>query len=106
MHEIKFRLVNPALRPRRTMLEMPGWAGQREPRTDGSQEYAWRWCRSPKARSTASRYFIHTTMSCGSLKDGQLSFVGDFGPPPEGDLLWPPFRSFGRGFHLSAPARP
>ena len=57
-------------------------------------------CRSPKARSTASRYFIHTTMSCGSLKRTASSpFVGDFGPPPEGDLLWPPFRSFGRDFY-------
>ena len=41
MHEVKFRLVNPGLQPRRTKLEMPGWAGKPEPRTDGSQEYAW-----------------------------------------------------------------
>jgi hypothetical protein len=41
MHEVKFRLVNPGLQPRRTKLEMPGWAGAPEPRTDGSQEYAW-----------------------------------------------------------------
>ena len=41
MHEVKFRLVNPGLAPRRTKLEMPGWAGKPEPRTDGSQEYAW-----------------------------------------------------------------
>ena len=25
MQEVKFRLVNPDLRPRRTELEMPGW---------------------------------------------------------------------------------
>jgi hypothetical protein len=41
MQEIKFRLVNPRLKPRRTKLEMPGWAGKPEPRTDGSHEYAW-----------------------------------------------------------------
>jgi hypothetical protein len=41
MQEIKFRLVNPGLKPRRTKLEMPGWAGKPEPRTDGSHEYAW-----------------------------------------------------------------
>jgi hypothetical protein len=28
MQEIKFRLVNLALNPRRTKLEMPGWAGK------------------------------------------------------------------------------
>ena len=41
MQQVKIRLVNPGLAPRRTKLEMPGWAGQPEPRTDGSQEYAW-----------------------------------------------------------------
>ena len=41
MQEIKFRLVNPGLTPRRTKLEMPGWAGEPEPRKDGSHEYAW-----------------------------------------------------------------
>ena len=41
MQEVKFRLVNPGLRPRRTKLEMPGWAGKPEARTDGAQEYPW-----------------------------------------------------------------
>ena len=41
MQEIKFRLMNSKLRPRRTKLEMPGWAGKPEPRKDGSQEYSW-----------------------------------------------------------------
>jgi hypothetical protein len=43
MQEVKFRLVNPGLKPRRTKLEMPGWAGKPEPRADGSHEYAWHW---------------------------------------------------------------
>ena len=41
MHDVKFKLVNPALAPRRTKFEMPGWAGQAKPRADGSHEYAW-----------------------------------------------------------------
>src|SRR6202163_242063 len=41
MHEVKFRLVNPGLAPRRTKLEMPRWAGEPAPRADGSHEYAW-----------------------------------------------------------------
>jgi hypothetical protein len=41
MHEVKFRLVHPGLQPRRTKLEMPGWAGHPAPRKDGSHEYAW-----------------------------------------------------------------
>jgi hypothetical protein len=39
--EVKYRLFEPRLRPRRTKLEVPGWAGKREPRKDGSHEYAW-----------------------------------------------------------------
>src|ERR1700683_1693297 len=39
--DVKFRVVNPRLAPRRTKVEMPGWAGKPEPRSDGAQEYAW-----------------------------------------------------------------
>ena len=41
MEQIKFRLVNARLKPRRTKLEIPGWAGENAPRTDGAHEYAW-----------------------------------------------------------------
>ena len=41
MHTIKYRLSDDRLRPRRTKLEIPGWAGKPEPRADGSHEYAW-----------------------------------------------------------------
>ena len=30
MEKIKYRLNNPGLAPRRTKLEIPGWAGKRE----------------------------------------------------------------------------
>ena len=34
-------------------------------------------------------------------KDGHLTWVldGDFGPPPDGGLQWPPFRNFGEKFY-------
>jgi hypothetical protein len=35
MQQVKYRLVNPGLAPRRTKLEMSDWAGQPEPRTAG-----------------------------------------------------------------------
>ena len=37
MDKIKYRLNEPRLAPRRTRLEIPGWAGKREPRADGSR---------------------------------------------------------------------
>ena len=41
MQTVKYRVNHPNLRPRRTRLEIPGWAGKPEPRADGSHEYAW-----------------------------------------------------------------
>jgi hypothetical protein len=41
MDKVKYRLNDPRLAPRRTRLEIPGWAGRREPRTDGSREQVW-----------------------------------------------------------------
>jgi hypothetical protein len=38
MSKVKYRLNDPRLAPRRTKLEIPGWAGTREPRADGSRE--------------------------------------------------------------------
>jgi hypothetical protein len=100
MHEIKFRLVNPGLRPRQTKIEMPGWAGKPEPRTDGSHEYAWHCA----PFTEGAQYGIEIFYPYGnelhvSRKNGTLHFDGDFGPSPDDDLQWPPFRSFGRDYY-------
>jgi hypothetical protein len=41
MHIIKYRTTEERLCPRRTKLQIPGWAGKPEPRSDGSHEYVW-----------------------------------------------------------------
>jgi hypothetical protein len=41
MHTVKYRLFEPRLNPRRTRIEVPGWAGLHEPRQDGSHAHAW-----------------------------------------------------------------
>ncbi len=41
MNKVKYRLNNPRLSPRRTKLEIPGWAGGRAPRASGSHEQVW-----------------------------------------------------------------
>ena len=38
---VKVRAYDPRLRPRRTRIELPGWAGQPQPRADGSHEQPW-----------------------------------------------------------------
>jgi len=102
MQQVKFRLVNPGLAPRRTKLEMPGWAGQPEPRTDGSQEYAWHCAPFAEGAQYGIEIFYPYDNELGvSRKNGKLAFDGDFGARPDnsGDLMWPPFRSFGRDYY-------
>jgi hypothetical protein len=101
MNEVKYRLVNPALRPRRTKVEMPGWGGQPEPRTDGSQEYAWH-CTpfTEGAQYGIEVFYPYENELRVSRKDGQLVLDGDFGEKPaDSDLQWPPFRSFGNDYY-------
>ena len=57
---------------------------------------------SPRARNTASRCSIpYDNELRVSRKSGKLVFDGEFGPRPEnsGDLMWPPFRSFGQDYY-------
>jgi len=101
MEEVKYRLVNPGLQPRRTKLEMPGWAGLPQPRADGAQEYAWHCAPFTEGAQYGIEVFypyqneLHVTR-----KNGKLELNGDFGEKPDdSDLLWPPFRSFGNDYY-------
>jgi len=38
MDAVKYRMHNEKLAPRRTRMEIPGWAGERQPRANGSRE--------------------------------------------------------------------
>jgi len=100
MAEIKFRLANPDLAPRRTKLEMPGWAGKPEPRTDGSHEQAWHCVPFTEgAQYGIEIFYPYKNELHVRKKDGALIFDGDFGPPPGDDRQWPPFRSFGADYY-------
>jgi hypothetical protein len=100
MQNVKFRLINPGLKPRRTKLAMPGWAGRPEPRRDGSHEYAWH-CMpfTEGAQYGVEIFYPHENELHVSRKNGSFVFDGDFGPPPGEGLQWPPFRSFGEDFY-------
>ncbi len=94
MTVVKYRTVDQNLRPRRTRLEIPGWAGQPEPRADGSQEYPWHCV----PFSEAARAGIELPYPFGdelrvSVQDGEMLFEGAFGDER------PPFRSFGDEYY-------
>ncbi|MBL1256704.1 hypothetical protein [Methylocystis sp. Sn-Cys] len=100
MQKIKYRMSGEDLRPRRTRLEIPGWAGEPERRTDGSHEYAWHCVPFTEAAKYGVEVFypydneLHVT-----TRGGKLAMAGDFGPPPSPGRSWPPFRNFGESFY-------
>jgi hypothetical protein len=100
MHTVKYRLFEPRLGPRRTKLEVPGWAGKREPRKDGSREYAWHCVPfSESARYGIELFYPFDNELHVTTRDGHLLLEGDFGPDPGTGLQWPPFRNFGDQFY-------
>ncbi len=100
MDKVKYRLNDPRLAPRRTRLEIPGWAGKREPRTDGSREQVWHCVPfSEGAQYGIELFYPYDNELHVSTKDGKLILEGDWGPAPDGGLQWPPFRNFGDQFY-------
>ena len=100
MHTVKYRTIDPRLKPRRTKLEIPGWAGKSEPRRDGSHEQVWH-CMpfTEGAQYGIELFYPFENELRVNKRDGQLILQGDFGPAPAGDLQWPPFRAFGENYY-------
>ncbi len=88
------------LRPRRTKLEIPGWAGNPERRADGSREQPWHCIPFSEGAKYAIEVFYPYNNQLEVRKDGgRLMFRGDFGPPPAPGRSWPPFRNFGDDYY-------
>lgn len=100
MQNVKYRLNDPRLAPRRTKLEIPGWAGKREPRADGSREQVWHCVPfSEAAQYGIELFYPYDNELRVSTRDGQLVLESDWGDPPDSGLQWPPFRNFGGSFY-------
>src|SRR6266851_8287910 len=78
----------------------PCGPGKREPRADGSREQVWHCVPfSEGAQYGIELFYPYDTELRVSTKDGQLILDGDWGPPPDGGVQWPPFRNFGDHFY-------
>ncbi len=96
MKQIKYRLIEPRLRPRRTKMQIPGWSGEPAPRVDGSQEYPWHCVPfSEAAQYGVEIFYPYENEFRASTRNGELVLEGEFGPPPRDHRAWPPFRLFG-----------
>ncbi|HEY2136564.1 MAG TPA: hypothetical protein VGH49_11780 [Xanthobacteraceae bacterium] len=100
MHTIKYRYFEPKLAPRRTKLEIPGWAGKPEPRKDGSHEHVWHCIPFSEGAQYGIELFYPFDFELRvTTRDGKLVFEGDIGPDPGTGIQWPPFRTFGEKFY-------
>jgi hypothetical protein len=79
---------------------MPGWAGQPAPRKDGSHEYPWHCAPFTEgAQYGIEVFYPYANELHVSRRNGRLALDGDFGPRPDSDLQWPPFRTFGEDYY-------
>lgn len=100
MRQVKMRYLREGLAPRRTKLEIPGWAGDRSPRANGSREQPWH-CQlfSEGAQFGIEIFYPFDFELRVTTRGGKLEIDGDFGERPEDEAEWPPFRSFGEGYY-------
>jgi hypothetical protein len=76
MQQVKYRLVDPRLAPRRTKLEMPGWAGPSpNPAATARRNMPGIARHSPKARNTGLKSFIRMTTSFASAEKAASLFL-------------------------------
>lgn len=81
-------------------MPIPGWAGEPQPRVDGSHEQPWH-C---TPFSEAARYGVELLYPFEeelrvTRWRGKVRLDADWGEPADLDLMWPPFRSFGEDYY-------
>ncbi|WP_027795998.1 hypothetical protein [Paraburkholderia acidipaludis] len=100
MVNVKIRLLQPRLSPRRTRIEVPGWGGTKEPRRNGAHEQGWHCLPFVEgAQYGIELFYPHDREVRVSRRDGQFAFEGGGDPNPETGMNWPPFRPFGEGYY-------
>lgn len=100
MTTVKYRLYEPRLNPRRTKLEVPGWAGENQPRRDGSHEQAWH-CMPfiEGAQYGIELFYPYDNELRVTRRDGHVVLEADWGADPGTGINWPPFRDFGENYY-------
>ena len=98
---VKYRSTEPRLSPRRTKLQVPGWAGQPVPRKSGEQEYAFHCIPfSEMAKAGMESVWPYGDVAVWADGDGTPQFdFNALGDKPGDDRAWPPLRSFGKIYY-------
>lgn len=100
MPKVLFRVHDGCPSPQPIKMSVPGWAGEREPRADGSHEQPWH-C-APFTESACYGlellYPFDEELRVTSV-EGLVRLEADWGEPDEPGAMWPPFRSFGEDYY-------
>jgi len=100
MRHVKMRYMTPGLSPRRTKMEIPGWAGDRTPRANGAHEQIWHCTPFSEGAQYGIEIFYPFDFELRvSRREGELQIEGEFPPAPDPGLQWPPMRKFGEAFY-------
>lgn len=100
MPTVKYRFHGVRLPPQPIELAIPGWAGEPQPRTDGSHEQPWH-C-TPLTES--ARYGLELVYPFEeelrvTQFRGRVRLKADWGEPIDDATMWPPFRPFGEDYY-------
>jgi hypothetical protein len=100
MPRVTYRIHGPGLPPQPVALPVPGWAGEPQPRADGSHEQVWHCAPFSEGARYGMEilYPFEPELRVRSV-DGQVMLEADWGPDPENGLNWPPFRPFGEAYY-------
>lgn len=99
--ELKCRTWYKGVIPRRTKLEVPGWAGDSHGHSDGDKPQPWHCVPFVEGATYGLEMIYPFDSECRvSVRDGQCVFDGDFSnePAPPG-VHFPPFQQFAPGHY-------
>ncbi len=100
MPKVTYRIHGNRPAPRPIRVTVPGWAGDKQPRADGSHEQPWHCLPfSESARYGLELVYPFDAELRVTSHDGEVQLDADWGPPPEGEPAWPPFRPFGKDYY-------
>lgn len=103
MPKVQYRSHGDRPGPRPIRITVPGWAGDKQGRSDGSHEQPWHCIPfSESARYGLELVYPYATPLRVTTVDGQVRLDAEWERRPAEDVAgmpWPPFRPFGAGFY-------
>ena len=97
---VKYRVHGNRPGPSPIRITVPGWAGDKQPRADGSREQPWHCLPfSESARYGLELVYPFEQELHVSQRDGHVRLEAEWGADPADGLAWPPFRPFGPDYY-------